>query len=98
MVVDSCGRCRHDNEDESTDKVVHTWKCSSKCKPLTEFEVCAILDFKSEFDKPMHELLPILSSCDDGCPILTMVKWCMRQMCLVRVMCAMQMSQHAMFH
>ena len=28
----------------------------------------AILDFKSEFEKPMRELLPILSSCDDGCP------------------------------
>ena len=36
--------------------------------PLTEFEVNAILDFKSEFEKPMRELLPILSSCDDGCP------------------------------
>ena len=64
--------------------VVHMWKCSSKCKPLTEFEVNAILDFKSEFEKPMRELLPILSSCDD---ILTMVKWCMRQMRQVRVMC-----------
>ena len=69
LVVDSCGRCRHDNEvHESTDKVVHTWKCSSKCKPLTEFEVNTILDLKSEFEKPMSELLPILSSCDDGCP------------------------------
>ena len=67
--VDSCGRCRHDNEvHKSTDKVVHTWKCSSKCKPLTEFEVNAILDFKSEFEKLMRELLPILSSCDNGCP------------------------------
>ena len=32
LVVDSCGSCRHNNEvHESTDKVVHTWKCSSKC-------------------------------------------------------------------
>ena len=69
LVVDYCGRCRHDNEvHESTDTVVHLWKCSSKCKLVTEFEVNAILDFKSEFEKIMHELLPILSSCDDGCP------------------------------
>ena len=27
-----------------------------------------ILDFKSDFDRPMCELLPILLSCDDGCP------------------------------
>ena len=25
-------------------------------------------DFKSEFEKPMRELLPFLSSCEDGCP------------------------------
>ena len=25
-------------------------------------------NFKSKFEKPMLELLPILSSCDDGCP------------------------------
>ena len=52
FVVDSCGRCCQDIEvhDDSTDKV---WKCSSKCKPLTECEVNAILDFKSDFDSPM---------------------------------------------
>ena len=67
FVVDSCGRCCQDIEvhDDSTDKV---WKCSSKCKPLTECEVNAILDFKSDFDRPMCELLPILLACDDGCP------------------------------
>ena len=27
-----------------------------------------ILDFKSDFDSPMCELLPILLACDDGCP------------------------------
>ena len=48
---------RHDNEvHESTDKVVHTWMCSSKCKPLTEFEVNAILDFKSEFEKTIRDI------------------------------------------
>ena len=38
FVVDSCGKCCQDIEvhDDSTDKV---WKCSSKCKPLTECEV-----------------------------------------------------------
>ena len=66
-MVDSCGRCCQDIEvhDDSTDKV---WKCSSKCKPLTECEVNTILDFKSDFDGPMCELLPILLACDDGCP------------------------------
>ena len=44
------------------------WKCSSKCKPLTEYEVNAILDFKSGFDRQMCELLPILLACDDSCP------------------------------
>ena len=67
FVVDSCGRCCQDIEvhNDSTDKV---WKCSSKCKPLTECEVNAILDFESDFDRPMCELLPILLACDDGCP------------------------------
>ena len=66
FVVDSCGRCCQDIEvhNDSTDKV---WKCSSKCKPLTECEVNTILDFKSDFDRPMCELLPILLACDDGC-------------------------------
>ena len=40
----------------------------SKCKPLTECEVNTILDFKSDLDGPMCELLPILLACDDGCP------------------------------
>ena len=67
FVVDSCGKCCQDIEvhDDSTDKV---WKCSSKCKPLTECEVNTILDFKSDFDGLMCELLPILLACDDGCP------------------------------
>ena len=42
---------------------------------------------RSEFEKPMRELLPILSSCDDGCPNTHYGKVCMRQMSLVRVMC-----------
>ena len=28
----------------------------------------AILDFKSDFDKPICKLLPIILACDDGCP------------------------------
>ena len=67
FMVDSCGRCCQDIEvdNDSTDKV---WKCSSKCKPLTECEVNTILDFKSDFDRPMCELLTILLACDDVCP------------------------------
>ena len=67
FVIDSCGRCCQDIEvhNDSTDKV---WKCSSKCKPLTECELNTVLDFKSDFDRPMCELLPILLACDDGCP------------------------------
>ena len=63
FVVDSCGRCCQDIEvhNDSTDKV-------SKCKPLTECEVNTTLDFKSDFDRPMCELLPILLACDDDCP------------------------------
>ena len=66
-MVDSCGRCCQDIEvhNDSTDKL---WKCSSKCKPLTECEVNTIFDFKSDFDRPMCELLPIILACDDGCP------------------------------
>ena len=59
FVVDSYGKCCQDIEvhDDSTDKV---WKCSSKCKPLTECEVNTILVFKSDFDAPMCELLQSL--------------------------------------
>ena len=65
-MVDSCGRCCQDIEvhNDSTNKV---WKCSSKCKSLTECEVITIHDFKSDFDRPMCELLPILLARNDDC-------------------------------
>ena len=61
FAVNSCGRCCQDIEvhDDSTDKV---WKCTSKCKPLTECEV------NTDFDGPICELLPILLASDDSCP------------------------------
>ena len=54
--------------DKSGICIPHTWKCSSKCKPLTESEVSSILDLKSEFVNPIHELSRVLDNIDGGCP------------------------------
>ena len=85
FVVDSCGRCCQDIEvhDDIPDKV---WMCSSKCKPLTECEVTYLI-----------LSLILIDQCASCCqlywhvmtvvPMLTIVKSCMRQMIVVRLMC-----------
>ena len=47
---DQSGICRQEeNVSESTvsSNIPHTWKYSTKCKPLTESKVSSILDFHS---------------------------------------------------
>ena len=45
-----------------------TWKCTAKCKALTQFEVDTVLEFKSYFEKSLHDVMTLLSMCDDDCP------------------------------
>ena len=33
-----------------------TWKCTAKCKELTQFEVDTVLEFKSYFEKSLRDI------------------------------------------
>ena len=54
-------------QDES-DKKCRKWECSAQCKPLTLFEVDAIVSFKASFDLPVEKVRQTLAECDMGCP------------------------------
>ena len=54
------------------DGIPQTWKCSSKCKPLTDKEIGVILDFKSGFGAGMKDVLKLLDKC---VPIPITKKW-----------------------
>ena len=44
------------------------WECSKQCKPLSEFEVSAILSFSTAFEQPLEKVRQALAQCDMGCP------------------------------
>ena len=58
-----------------------TWKCTAKCKELTQFEVDTVLEFKSYFEKSLHEVMSLLSMCDDDCPYTHHSKICVGEEC-----------------
>ena len=68
--IDERGRCRPVNEviEDHSDGIPHTWKCCSKCKPLTDKEVAIILEFISEFEACMQQVHKHLDTCNDNCP------------------------------
>ena len=70
MSIDACGRYRPECEvsEQEGDSTPRTWKCSSKCKPLTDKEIGVILDFKSGFGTDMKDVRKLLDKCDDDCP------------------------------
>ena len=70
MSIDECGRYRPECEvsEQEGDSIPRTWKCSSKCKPLTDKEIDVILDFKSGFGADMKDVHKLLDKCDDDCP------------------------------
>ena len=70
MSIDECGRYRPECEvsEQEGDSIPRTWKCSSKCKPLTDKEIGVILDFKSGFGADMKDVRKLLDKCDDDCP------------------------------
>ena len=70
MNIDECGRYRPECEvsEQEGDSIPRTWKCSSKCKPLTDKEIGVILDFKSGFGTDMKDVRKLLDKCDDDCP------------------------------
>ena len=65
--VDEEGKCIVADEIKAVGRAKR-WACTSECKPLTQAEVDAILDFKEAFEQPMHEVRHVLATCDDGCP------------------------------
>lgn len=64
--IDNSGKCRH-KDDNQSEGVPKSWKCSTKCKPLTKFEVNSILQLKQSFNGPIHEVRKSLDACD-VCP------------------------------
>ena len=53
-------------QDES-DKKCRKWECSTQCKPLTVFEVDAIVCFKASFGLPVEKVGQALAECSMGC-------------------------------
>ena len=70
MSIDECGRYRPECEvsRQEGDSIPRTWKCSSKCKHLTDTEIGVILYFKSGFGADMKDVRKLLDKCDDDCP------------------------------
>ena len=64
MSIDERGRCRPVNQvsEDHSDGIPHTWKCCSKCKPLTDKEVAIILEFKSGFEADMQQVHKLLDT------------------------------------
>ena len=69
MSIDECGRYRPECEisEQEGDSIPRTWKCSSKCKPLTDKEIGVVLDFKSGLGADMKDVRKLLDKCDDDC-------------------------------
>ena len=53
--------------EEDRDSVPHSWKCCSKCNPLTDKKIIVIIDFKSDFEKDMRHVHKVLDTCDNNC-------------------------------
>ena len=59
MVADSCGQCYYKDMKYVSGKTGGTWKCIAKCKELTQFEVDTVLEFKSYFEKSLHDVFVV---------------------------------------
>ena len=66
MVADSCGQSYYKDMNMCLVKTGGTWKCTEKCKALTQFEVDTVLEFKSHFEKPLRAVMYQLTMCDDN--------------------------------
>ena len=44
------------------------WECSKQCEPLSDFEVKAIVCFRTAFEQPVEKVMQALAQCDMGCP------------------------------
>ena len=62
-------------QDES-DKKCRKWECSTQCKPLTVFEVDAIVYFKASFGLPLKKVRQALAESEVGCPLVSWVFPC----------------------
>ena len=48
--------------------LMHKYKCSARCRPLTKDEVESILSLKLAFDNPIDEIVHTLYNFDADCP------------------------------
>ena len=64
ITIDEDGQCRVAGEESTSN---HTWKCSDKCKHLTESEVASIVGFRAAFDESMRDVRKLLDTGDE-CP------------------------------
>ena len=81
LPIDECGKCIlakeiKTNNGKCTNKIQPMkWGCTSECKPLTDAEVSAIVDFKKVFDRPAQEVRLDLDMCDRHCPYQHYIKF-----------------------
>ena len=84
MVADSCGQCYYKDMKYVSGKTGGTWKCTAKCKALTQFEVDTVLEFKSYFES--HCMMLCLCC---PCVMMTVLTHIiLKFVILMRVMCS----------
>ena len=70
LSIDGHYKCRPVNQvsEDHSDSIPHTWRCSSKCKLLTDKELALIFEFNSGIEADLQQVSKLLNMCDDNCP------------------------------
>ena len=90
MVADSCGQCYYKDMKYVSGKTGGTWKCTAKCKELTQFEVDTVLEFKSYFEN--HCVILCLCC---PCVMMTVLTHIIPKfVILMRVMCSAKATMY----
>ena len=67
MCIDTHGRYRPIEKNDTSNDIPRVWECTNKCKPISALEADMILNLKAEFEKPVEEVRKVLDKCDE-CP------------------------------
>ena len=61
-------------QSDSVPKLCRKWQCHKECRPLSDSEIEAILDFRSCLELSVEEAREALAKCDLGCPFVHSTK------------------------
>ena len=61
-------------QSDSVPKLCRKWQCHKECRPLSNSEIEAILDFRSSLGLSVEEAREALAKCDLGCPFVHSTK------------------------